>query len=225
MHVKTLDKDVYERLLSDAHVLERDDFGDKVLRLQNGPYLKLFRIKRRFSLKRIMPESQLFARHAQALKKRGIPTVTVRECVTIPHLKRTGVIYAPLNGRTIRQAAAADETDRSMFYRLGGFIAGLHSKGIYFRSLHLGNILLCPDGSFGLIDISDMRIFPFPLPAAFCIHNFRHLLRCGQDCKILSNGGIENLLDGYEECRPISRNRMALNQRIYRLMANSDPNL
>lgn len=51
----------------------------------------------------------------------------------------------------------------------------LHRKGIYFRSLHLGNVILTPNGEFGLIDFSDMRIYPWPLPKFMRVRNIRRL--------------------------------------------------
>lgn len=47
---------------------------------------------------------------------------------------------------------------------LADFVRTLFDRGIYFRSLHLGNIVRTPDGTLGLIDITDIRTFPIPLP-------------------------------------------------------------
>jgi hypothetical protein len=40
---------------------------------------------------------------------------------------------------------------------LARFIRHLHRQGVYFRSLHLGNILQLPGGNYGLIDILDLQ--------------------------------------------------------------------
>ncbi|MCL2021218.1 MAG: hypothetical protein FWG81_03745 [Betaproteobacteria bacterium] len=57
------------------------------------------------------------------------------------------------------------------------FIIRLHSLGIYFRSLHLGNIILTTDGKLGLIDFSDLYIYHRPLPVFMCRRNIRRMLR------------------------------------------------
>ncbi len=199
--MKTIDKDGYERLLSHAEVLERDKFGDKVLRLDSGFFLKLFRVKRVISFKRLYPEYLRFSLHASRLINLGIPTVTVIEPVKVPHLNRTGVLYDPLEGRTLRQVAADGGVTSKLAERLGGFIATLHEKGVYFRSLHLGNIILGPDEELGLIDVADMRIFPWSLWKNTCVRNFHHLLRYPQDMKTLHEAGIETFVRGYTKKR------------------------
>jgi len=62
---------------------------------------------------------------------------------------------------------------------LAQFIAQLHEHGIYFRSLHPGNVVLQPDGTFGLIDILDcsFRWFGRPLNRWQRERNFRHFFR------------------------------------------------
>jgi hypothetical protein len=43
------------------------------------------------------------------------------------------------------------------------FIIRLHDLGMYFRSLHIGNVVITPDGRIGLIDFADLRIYPWSL--------------------------------------------------------------
>lgn len=63
----------YESLRDGAEVLEADRYGDKVLRLTDGNFLKLFRRKRLLSSAALYPYAQRFADNAQALKELGIP--------------------------------------------------------------------------------------------------------------------------------------------------------
>jgi hypothetical protein len=60
---------------------------------------------------------------------------------------------------------------------LACFIRQIHRKRIYFRSLHVGNILSLPDGGFGLIDILDLKRCLLPLGRWRIQRNFRHLIR------------------------------------------------
>ena len=200
--MRILGRNEYQTLLDRSEVLERDRYGDKVLRTDDGLFLKMFRIRRLISSKVLFPESLRFALNAKSLKKRDIATVTVTERVKIPHLKRSGIFYHPIEGRTFRQVAQAGEIDAGLVCRLGEYIAQLHKKGVYFRSLHLGNVILCPDGSMGLIDIADMQASPWPIRMSARIRNFRHLLRYPQDVKVLSEAGIESFVDGYTKDYP-----------------------
>jgi hypothetical protein len=195
--MRTLSNDQYDALLMQSDVIEKDRHGIKVVRLSDGNFLKTFWYRHRISSRRLYPEWLRFVLHAGALKRREIPTVTVLESVRIPHLQRTAVIYQPLPGRTLRQVAADGEFDAALAEKLGRFVAQLHRKGVHFHSLHLGNVLLCSDGTFGLIDISDMKIFPWPLWANTRMRNFVHLFRYPQDLQILTDAGLRNFMDGY----------------------------
>lgn len=195
--MRTLSKSGYDELLSRSVIIEKDRHGIKVVRLSDGNFLKTFWYRHRISSRRIYPEWLRFVLHAGALKRRGIPTVTVLETVRIPHLRRTGVIYQPLAGRTLRQVAKAGEFSAELTAGLGAFMAGLHRKGVHFQSLHLGNVLLCPDGAFGLIDIASMKIFPWPLGANTRMRNFIHLFRYPLDLQTLTESGIQSFMNGY----------------------------
>jgi hypothetical protein len=79
--------------------------------------------------------------------------------------------------------------------------------------LHFGNVLLCPDGRFGLIDISDMKVFPCPLAVRTRMRNFAHLFRYPDDLSILKDAGIQSFIDGYLEGQDSQRIRCGL-QRV-----------
>lgn len=151
---------------TDATVLERDGHGDKVLRLADGSFIKLFRRKRLISSASWYPYAQRFADNAAALEARGIPCPRVTAVFRIAELDRDAVHYTPLPGITLRERVrqgldAAEQAQlRTAFNH---FVRHLHDLGIYFRSLHLGNVLLTPTGELGLIDISDIRVHRGPL--------------------------------------------------------------
>jgi len=179
--LQTLTHDAYLALCAGAQVLERDLHGDKVLRLANGDYLKLFRRKRLISSAAWYPYAQRFADNAVALRQRGIPCPELVAVYRIPAVKRDAVLYHPLAGRTLREIIAAGEESPDLRVRLDDFIARLHSSGIYFRSLHLGNIVLTPSGELGLIDIADMRVGSRPLRVHQRRRNLQHLQRDPRD--------------------------------------------
>lgn len=179
--LQTLEHDDYLALRAGARVLERDRHGEKVLALADGSYLKLFRRKRLISSAAWYPYAQRFADNALALAERRIPCPAVIGIYRIPGIRREAVRYRPLEGNTLRQQAAAGADAPDLRARLGAFVAGLHAAGIYFRSLHLGNIVLTPEGAFGLIDIADLRAGNRPLPAHRRRRNLQHMLRDVQD--------------------------------------------
>jgi tRNA A-37 threonylcarbamoyl transferase component Bud32 len=201
--LQTLEHDDYLALRAGARVLERDRYGEKVLALSDSSYLKLFRRKRLISSAAWYPYAQRFADNALALAERRIPCPVVIGVYRIRGIRREAVRYRPLEGRTLRQLLAEGAAARDVRARLGGFVAGLHAAGIYFRSLHLGNIVLTPEGAFGLIDIADLRAGPRPLPAHRRRRNLRHLLRDGDDRAWLqADAAFDDAYRSAQEARP-----------------------
>lgn len=176
--LELIDEQHYLALRADATVLERDGHGDKVLRLADGSFLKLFRRKRLISSASWSPYAQRFADAAAALQARAIPCPQVIGVYRIAAIGRDAVHYHPLPGTTLRQLvrdgldAGERERLRSAFNHL---VRRLHDLGIYFRSLHLGNVVLTPAGALGLIDISDIRVHRRPLSRFWRVRNLRRL--------------------------------------------------
>lgn len=174
-------------LIDGAKVLEGDSFGPKVYRLVNGNFLKLFRRKRLLSSALLQPYSMRFLGNAKRLHKLGIPTLTPRSGFQLQKPGVTAVLYQPLPGETLKDIyLAAPERLHKLLPELTAFIRKLHRLGIYFRSLHLGNIVLTPEGVLGLIDIADLSIQRRPLSKAKRKRNLAHFERL---LKTLENAG------------------------------------
>lgn len=195
--MKKISAQEYKELREVAEIVMADSHGDKVLRMEDGIYLKLFRIRNHLSSARFYPYWRRFVCNAKALKRLMIATVDVVGTITIPSIGRTGVMYVPLAGRTIRDVADSGEFDRMLVRRLGLFLAELHTLGVHFRSIHLSNIVLCPDGELGLVDVSDMKIFPWPLWINTRLRNFSHLFRYTDDLAVLVSSGDRVFIEGY----------------------------
>lgn len=170
----------WQALLADMTLIEQDAFGPKVLRAADAnAYLKVFRIKRKFSSGLLRNPAQRFCRNAQELAARGIPTLTPTDLYRIDEIERFAVGYKPLAGFTVRHLLKTGEFEDAQIVQLAQFIKRLHRQGIYFRSLHPGNVVLTPSGEFGLIDVLDMsfRWFKRPLMRGEVARNFQHFLR------------------------------------------------
>ena len=182
--MKSLTNDEYLHMREGAEVTAADEHGDKVLKLADGTYLKLFRVKRLFTSARLFPYWRRFEKNAEALHALKVPTLKVIESFSVPVLDRTAVHYQPLPGNTLREVP---DIDASLVARLGVFIGDLHDKGVYLRSMHLGNIVRTPQGDLGLIDIADMKVYGRPLRTGLRIRNFRHLWRYEEDRRVISH--------------------------------------
>jgi tRNA A-37 threonylcarbamoyl transferase component Bud32 len=193
----TLSNDEYLALRANATVLERDLHGDKVLRLGNGSYLKLFRRKRLISSAAWYPYAQRFADNALILQKRAIPCPLVTATYRIPSIKRDAVLYTPLEGKSLRQIIQSGEAPSDLRTVLGKFVAQLHAAGIYFRSLHLGNIILSISGKLGLIDIADLRAKSGAISPYLRRRNMQQLYRNPNDQAWLCADGSTEVEDAY----------------------------
>ncbi|MCK0507043.1 phosphotransferase [Aromatoleum anaerobium] len=181
-------------------MIESDRHGEKVLLLPDGTYLKLFRRKRLLSSAAWHPYAQRFADNAAALARHDIPCPQVIGVFRFPSIDRDAVHYRPLHGQTLRQLIrSSPDPERSarLRVRLGAFIAELHSQGIYFRSLHLGNVVIGESGAFGLIDIADLKVHRAPLSRLKRRRNFRHMFRYAEDRAWLLCDGGSALIGGY----------------------------
>lgn len=189
----------YQLLIQDANVLAEDGFGEKVLELNDGTILKLFRVKRWWSSALLYNYAKRFYANAKKLAGQNVITINVIRYIHVPEIKRTGVIYDPLPGVNIRDFATrhAHTLNSELIERLGQFIAQLHNQGIFFRSLHLGNIILTADNALGIIDIADLKIKKHSLSAAWRLRNIKHIKRYDDDIKLLQCGENSLFLDAY----------------------------
>ena len=180
----------FRKLTRNAEVLMSDNYGVKVLQTPDWKIIKLYRLKKRFSSALLYPYALRFLRNSLALKKRGITTVDVESVYSVPGIKRDIVIYPRLAGTVLRDALkdSTGDSRKALLEHFAAFVAELHDKGIFFRSIHLGNILVLPDGTFALIDIGDMRFNFFGgLSLWHRLRNFGHMCRYSEDVNALAD--------------------------------------
>lgn len=185
--MKKLSADEFNTLTKNAKVLADDEHGKKVLELPDQTVIKLFRVKRLISQATIYSPARRFANNAKRLHALKIPTITVIDLYKIKSIKRTAVHYQQLKGLTVRDYLKQNPVEDEFLAQLGQFIAHLHSKGIFFRSAHFGNIVYTPDKQFGLIDISDMNISRFSLSMFKRLRNLKHIFRIHEDIDFIKH--------------------------------------
>ena len=180
-----LSHSAYEQLILGARILKADSHGPKVYELADGTMLKLFRRKRLISYATIYPYAQRFYDNCFALKKMAIPCPSPISLLKIPSIKRTAVHYMPLPGETIRALIKKTDNLDPLREKLGSFINHLHTLGIYFRSVHMGNIVLTPNNELGLIDIADLKIKKRSLSDSQRARNLKHIARYKDESNLI----------------------------------------
>ncbi|MBU1285728.1 MAG: toluene tolerance protein [Gammaproteobacteria bacterium] len=195
----------FQDWLSHGEVLEKDSHGAKVVRLADGRLLKVFRSRRLPLLVKLLPEAIRFENCAARLQGLGIRTPNIRETCWIDRSKAVSAcIYEPLAGQSLDRIFRDDRLQFNLLLpQLAAYIYSMHRRGIYFRSLHLGNILRTPDNNFGLIDFLDIRFKGRPLGPMLVRRNFEHLRRYLQRRNV-ENFPIDELLLAYAEASKVS---------------------
>ncbi|WP_089375992.1 toluene tolerance protein [Methylobacillus rhizosphaerae] len=186
-----------EQISQNANILEQDERGIKVMKLENGNILKIFRVRHIFTLARIYSYARQFCKNADKLKKLGIPSVDIVQLFHFEDNTNTAVLYQPLPGETLNQLSRSGRLDNALIKAFGQFVAHLHQQRIYFRSLHFGNVVRTPSGQLGLIDIADLKIYPYSLTTWHRARNFKHLQRYDEDWMVLSEADRRTFADSY----------------------------
>lgn len=186
-----------EALSKHATVLEQDERGIKVMQLPNGNIFKIFRIRNTISGARLFSYARRFFRNAKRLHNLGIPTVTPQTLYHFENSSNTAVLYQPLIGVTIKQMLKTNTFNENNAKEIGELVARLHQLGVHFRSLHMGNIVLTEEGKLGLIDISDMSIYPWPLMTNTRKRSFKHICRYPLDIQAMGPRCWQLLLESY----------------------------
>lgn len=192
------------QLQASGKMLEQDERGIKVTLLADGNILKVFRLRGWFSSSLVYSNARSFCRNAQRLYERNIPTVNIIQLYNFKYSTNTAVLYQPLVGETLSTLIKNSQLTHKHCMALGVFIAKLHESGIHFKSLHFGNIVLNPQGNFGLIDIADMRIFPWALHISTRLRGFERLLRYQQDIQLLGKANLAIMLNAYVDAAQLS---------------------
>ncbi|MGK9066714.1 BUD32 family EKC/KEOPS complex subunit [Stutzerimonas chloritidismutans] len=174
--MRIVSADELEYWLAHGQVIERDARGPKVIALAEGDLLKIFHTRKHPLLARYSPPAQVFAGNCARLLELGVAAPVVTETFWLNRsVGLSGCLYEPLPGRSLDALIQQPGFLAATLAPLADFILDLHRKGIYFRSLHLGNILEVESERFGLIDVLDLQFRRAPLNRRHVERNFIHL--------------------------------------------------
>ena len=162
---------------------------------RQGEMIKLFFPKRRFSSTLLFPKALRFAKNGLRLKPLGIAAPYPKRIISCPERKTHIVVYDRLPGEDLRQLVLAGNDEG--LDKLPHYLARLHELGVYFRGIHLGNILWSSAGRFGLIDIAGMNFKSAALGFRHRVKNLAHLLNTRNDYEIFDHFGRDCFLDQY----------------------------
>lgn len=180
------------------------DKRPRVLETKDGNIIKLFYQNKKAFLN--------FCKNADYLLNHEILAPRISEVFYYADLNVYLVIYKKMSGDNVR-AMIQKDNNREILNNIAVFIAKLHQKGIFFRSLHLENLICQSANIFSLIDIADVYFKPKPLNAFIRYRNLRHMFLVRQDKEIWREIGFLNYLKYYfqfTELSPLSKAGMLL---------------
>ena len=180
----------------DSKVVQTICGKPKVLETESGEMVKLFYPrKKRVSSNSYKPYAVRFCNNARLLRSLDFIAPDIKKIQYCPELITHVVYYGKLAGETM-DVCPAIKTPESII-PIVAFVARLHNKGVFFRSIHLSNLLYNANGDFALIDISDVKFTKKSLPLYLRYRNLKHVLLYKEDQNIWKNFGVNKFLHYY----------------------------
>lgn len=170
----------------------------KVIETAESKIIKIFYPKKRSIFSKNKLPALKFCHHAQRLIHLKVGAPKIESLDYCRELQIHLVSYEKLKGEDVRSLVRSGKYH--MIHNLAIFIASLHTKGIYFRAIHLANLLHQEQNQFALIDIDDIQFRRKPLSLYMRYRNLKHLFIYRSDKAFWLQHGIETFMDYYFQC-------------------------
>ena len=185
-------------LVSQSSLLEGEVSKPKVLLDANGYIYKFFyQPDRKLSSRTLFPPFKQFVKNSQILSKRNVQTVSVCETMIAQDKRFDAIRYQAIEGHDFREHLK--QSDHGAISIIVDIMTELHHQGVFFRAIHLGNILHQPNGDYALIDISDCWFSFGKLNTFKRARNLAHLMNYHSDKSYFSNYGNDRFLNEYAD--------------------------
>ena len=168
---------------------------DKVYLTKDNTIVKIIYDRHLISSSTIYPYAKRIKNNSQQLLAKGISTVDVKEIFYCPEKKLSVVIYPALTGTDCRKQI--NENSVNVLEKLAEYTGFLHSAGVFFWDLHLGNILYQENENFSLIDIASVNVKSKSLGPIKRARNISHLVGYKYDNDAFKKFGITKFINTY----------------------------
>lgn len=177
------------------HLEVKEDMP-KVLEAGPDQIIKIFYPRsRKWSSSRYRPHALRFCRNVKKLAELNIAAPSVQKIQYCKELNTYLVLYQKLHGESVYQSIKAG--NKQLMHHTIRFVSHLHDKGIYFRGLHLTNLLLLDNNQIALLDVVDMQFKNKPLSLLARYRNLKHLFFHRMDHQFWLQINREELLKSY----------------------------
>lgn len=208
-----------QQIIASYELLMGTEQHPNLLENDTGEIVKLFYAKKRLSTSFFFPKAKVFADNGVLLKKlQVIAPLTKRVAYYAPR-KMYLAVYDRIPGKDLRMWDA--DKNRAALEGLGKYLAELHRKGVMFRGIHLGNVLMDDAGQYALVDISGLSVKSKPLSLWQRKRNLINLLGVEDDQTILVAYGLSRFVAGYCVAAGLEKSDIAyLNKNLSRRLGH-----
>jgi len=195
--IKRVNRDTYEMMYQNSKQFAGNAKIDRLRITANNNIVKIFRPRKVFSSSTLFPPANRFFKNSIRLKKLGIDAVDVKRVYYYKMKQEHYAIYPLIEGEELRNVLRNTDRLDVELQMLADYLAMLHQKGVFFRAMQLGNILVDKNRNFVLIDYSDMRFSKRPLGLIKRVRNMHQLLRHRKDREFFSSIDVDAFVDMY----------------------------
>ena len=172
-----------------------NDLGHRKTFHKKNEIIKIFNVRGYISSGFFNTYASRIIKNSIRLKEHEIPSIEITNELAFQYNKRlSGVSYKYIPGKTYRDLG--NKITKEMITDLAKYISIIHKKGIYFRAMHLGNILLYNKKLF-LIDIAKIHFYPWSLFIFTRARAFRRMIKYQDDIKHFGLMNYKNLISEY----------------------------
>ena len=176
-------------------VEKADDLGHRKTFHKKNEIIKIFNVRGYISSGFFNTYASRIIRNSIKLKEHEISSIEITNELAFQYNNRlSGVSYKYIPGKTYRDLG--NKITKEMITDLAKYISIIHKKGIYFRAMHLGNILLYNKKLF-LIDIAKIHFYPWSLFIFTRARAFRRMIKYQDDIKHFGLINYKNLISEY----------------------------
>lgn len=192
--MKVLDPEALRQFIEGNEILYGTPEHPGIMLSPSGEIVKSFFRRKKISTSTFFPQASRFESNSRKLLERGIKGPIVKDIIYCKEIPVYMAIYDRLEGNDLRELCHKD--GMATLTRLPDYLASLHTAGVFFRAIHLGNILL-HNHSMSIIDISDLTTRDSPLGSFMRARNLAHLLNSEFDKVFFISYGVSKFIEEY----------------------------
>lgn len=191
-----LQEQEYLALTQGATLMKRSRTKIRLLLSKQNKIIKHIYKRKLLSSSTLWPHVTRFVDNARHLASKNLLVPEINSVHFYPPLNCHILIYDYVDGETLSQHA--QENGTSFFPKLIKYITHLHKLGVYFKDIHLDNIIVKGE-TLTLIDLESIQYQKRPLTTTQRARNLVHLFNKKEDVKHYQSYGLARFLTEYFE--------------------------